>query len=522
MARLSLYLPPAAGDYSGAASVLFGLDCLVVLVDAGCCTRNYTEYDEPRWERRRKTAFSAQLRTLEATLGDESRIIEQTADMARELGVSCIALLGTPVPAVTGMDLAGIACEVEDVAGVPTLGIETNGFETYERGASKALTALLGRFVCDAAGQQANQNPARSPEAPHVNILGLGPQDFLGEDDMNACVRWFEDAGAVVDFVTSSEYTLADVARAGAADLSVVVAWSGLEAARLLKERFGVPYVVGRPWCVEDAHALLDQAQQRANIAGAHDDSAARNTSTVRDNGTAHDSLLTGQAPGPACHNLTSTQAFGPAYDSPASVQNSDLACDNLDLAQTPGLACNNLASAQAPDPACDNLVSAQSHGPACEDVAPAQTSGSACEAATPTPLPCSPSPHPLLIIGEQIAMNSLRSHIRVLLAASAQQAPAIAVATRFSAEPSLSEPGDLALIGETELIAWARAHPGFAWIGDPLFSSLPGFSDNALVALPHEATSSTLYAEQARQLAGRAALEAVESAIMARLERAG
>lgn len=48
MARLSLFLPPPAGDYSGAAGVLFGLDCLVVLVDAGCCTRNYTEYDEPR------------------------------------------------------------------------------------------------------------------------------------------------------------------------------------------------------------------------------------------------------------------------------------------------------------------------------------------------------------------------------------------------------------------------------------------------------------------------------------------
>ena len=78
MARLSLFLPPPAGDYSGAAGVLFGLDCLVVLVDAGCCTRNYTEYDEPRWARRRKTAFSAQLRTLEAVLGDEERHAAQS------------------------------------------------------------------------------------------------------------------------------------------------------------------------------------------------------------------------------------------------------------------------------------------------------------------------------------------------------------------------------------------------------------------------------------------------------------
>ena len=48
MARLSVYLPPFAGDYAGTSSVLFGLDCLVVVIDAGCCTRNYTEYSPHR------------------------------------------------------------------------------------------------------------------------------------------------------------------------------------------------------------------------------------------------------------------------------------------------------------------------------------------------------------------------------------------------------------------------------------------------------------------------------------------
>lgn len=269
MARLSLYLPPAAGDYSGAASVLFGLDCLVVLVDAGCCTRNYTEYDEPRWSRRRKTAFSAQLRTLEATLGDESRIIEQTCDMARELGVSCIALLGTPVPAVTGMDLAGIACEVEAAAGIPTIGIETSGFETYECGASKALAALVRRFAQEGDGAvgSASEKLGMPDEplrdwAPRVNILGLSPQDFSCEEDMDTCTRWFEEAGAQVVFVTDSNYTLADVAAAGSADASVVVAWSGLEAARQLEERFGVPYAIGRPWCAEDAKRLTERMRR--------------------------------------------------------------------------------------------------------------------------------------------------------------------------------------------------------------------------------------------------------------------
>ena len=254
MARLSLFLPPPAGDYSGAAGVLFGLDCLVVLVDAGCCTRNYTEYDEPRWARRRKTAFSAQLRTLEAVLGDEERIVEQTAEGVHELGVSCAALLGTPVPAVTGMNLPGIACDVEARAGAPALGIETCGFETYERGASRAFKALVSRFA-----RTSEATAARDEVAPlRVNVLGLTAQDFMGEADMQACLGWLQEAGLEIAFSSAGSYTLDDVIAAGQADASVAVAWSGLAAAHELQQRCGVSYVVGRPWCAEDARVLAE------------------------------------------------------------------------------------------------------------------------------------------------------------------------------------------------------------------------------------------------------------------------
>ena len=261
MARLSLFLPPPAGDYSGAAGVLFGLDCLVVLVDAGCCTRNYTEYDEPRWARRRKTAFSAQLRTLEAVLGDEERIVEQTADGVHELGVSCAALLGTPVPAVTGMNLPGIACDVEARAGVPALGIETCGFETYERGASRAFKALVSRFA-----HASEASATRDEAAPlRVNVLGLTAQDFMGETDMQACLGWLQEAGLEIAFSTAGSYTLDDMAAAGQVDASVVVAWSGLAAARELQQRCGVPYVVGKPWCAEDARMLAELVRKAAS-----------------------------------------------------------------------------------------------------------------------------------------------------------------------------------------------------------------------------------------------------------------
>ena len=472
MARLSLFLPPPAGDYSGAAGVLFGLDCLVVLVDAGCCTRNYTEYDEPRWARRRKTAFSAQLRTLEAVLGDEERIIEQTAEGVHELGVSCVALLGTPVPAVTGMNLPGIACDVEERAGVPVLGIETCGFETYERGASRAFKALVSRFA-----RASEATAARDEAVPlRVNVLGLTAQDFIGEADMQACLCWLQEAGLKIAFSTAGSYTLDDVAAAGQADASIVAAWSGLAAARELQQRCGVPYVVGKPWCTEDACVLAELVRK----------AASGETSS-----------------GPLC-------LWNEEQEATISV--AELA-DPLETAATGEAATGALKTTH--DVTTDareavNIAATSMFKPACS----ASADEAIHEAVGPTLAGAAPSP--ILLLGEQVAMCSLRTHVRAALAQAGFSAPVV-VATRFSADPTLAEPGDLSEIGERELIAWARKNPGFTWVGDPLFERIPAFAGHGAAILPHEATSSTLYTDLAKELAGGTALLHAQKGIMER-----
>lgn len=466
MARLSLFLPPPAGDYSGAAGVLFGLDCLVVLVDAGCCTRNYTEYDEPRWARRRKTAFSAQLRTLEAVLGDEERIVEQTADGVHELGVSCAALLGTPVPAVTGMNLPGIACDVEERAGVPALGIETCGFETYERGASRAFKALASRFAHTSEATAARDETA----SLRVNVLGLTAQDFMGEADMQACLGWLQEAGLEIAFSTAGSHTLDDVAAAGQADASVVVAWSGLAAARELQRRCGVPYVVGKPWCVEDARVLAELVRKAAS---------------------------------------------GETQSDPLCLWNEEreATISMAELANSLETAATGEAATGTPKTTCDGTTdtreamggtttSMSKHAEAIHEAADATLAGAA--------------PSPILLIGEQVAMCSLRMHVRAALAQAGLTVPVV-VATRFSADPTLAEPGDLSEIGERELIAWAHKNPGFTWVGDPLFERIPAFAGRSAAMLPHEATSSTLYADLTCRLAGDTALSHAQKGIMER-----
>ncbi|MEG2747632.1 MAG: nitrogenase component 1 [Gordonibacter sp.] len=408
MARLSLYLPPFAGDYAGACSTLFGLDCLIVIVDAGCCTRNYVEYDETRWARRRKSAFSAQLRTLDAVLGDDSRIIAETLEAARELHPAAIALVGTPVPAIVGMDLAGMAYEIEQVSGVPSLGLATSGFETYEQGASLALEALCRRFaVGERSADSLRGGRETACERPVVNVLGMTPHDFASEANMEAVERCLEKAGLEIGFSTARSFSLDDVERAGWADASIVVAWSGVAAAQLLQDRCGVPYLAACPFGDDDCQAIARE------VRGEH---------------------------------------FRPLWA----------------------------------------VIGDGANGP------------SAAEGESAS---CNP---PVLLVGDQVVMNSLRPHVRARLSWAGIERPVV-VGTFFSSERTWAESGDMSFDDECALMAFAESHPGLAVVADPLFTQIPALRDAVFLELPHEAVSGPLFAERLLRYTESETIEALD-----------
>lgn len=250
MSHLSLFLPPFASDYSGVCSTLFECNCLVVLLDAGCCTRNYVEYDEPRWKSTRRSTFSAQIRTLETTLGDENSIIHQVTQAAASLSPACIALVATPVPAIIGMDIDGLASEIEYECGITTIGLPTNGFDTYENGVSLALEKLVSRFASDFATNIHEASNAAAPATDtedensrfRVNLLGETPIDFCLQQN-EYFIRYLREHGIAVAFSTMKPFTPRAVARLPEADANIVVSYSGLSAALMLERQFGMPYL---------------------------------------------------------------------------------------------------------------------------------------------------------------------------------------------------------------------------------------------------------------------------------------
>lgn len=250
MAKLSVYIPPFASDYTGVCSALFDFDCLVAVNDASCCTGHYVYFDEPRWAQKQRPTFSTQLRNVDAILGNDEKVIQRVLDMAEEIKSGTVALVGTPVPAITGMDMQGMACEIESRCGRPSFGFGTTGIKYYDSGIAMAGKALIERFAeyCDV-----------KPGA--VNLLGVTPLDYGNCGNEAAMVKALENMGYEVNASLFMRTSFDDVKRLAAAELNIAVSYSGYECAKLLKNKFGTHYVTAAPMGKEFFREAVKQGQ---------------------------------------------------------------------------------------------------------------------------------------------------------------------------------------------------------------------------------------------------------------------
>ena len=251
MAKLCIYLPPFASDYTGACSVLFDLDCMTAINDAGCCTEHYVFCDEPRWEKKVRPVFCTTIRNIDAVLGNDNIILDNICRAAEKIQPSMLALVGTPVPAITGMDMDGMACELEARTGRPAIGFSTTGFAYYDSGMARAGIALIDRFAEDC-----------TPVPGRINLVGLTPLDY-GDNGTDICLTdTIKSAGFEIGCRFFMGMTLEQLSRCGSACCNLAVSGGGLAIAKYLKKRFGTPYAIGFPFTQEEARRFVEGRPQ--------------------------------------------------------------------------------------------------------------------------------------------------------------------------------------------------------------------------------------------------------------------
>ena len=238
--RISTY----SADVMGVCSALFELGGMTVMHDASGCNSTYTTHDEPRWYDMDSMVYISGISEMEAIMGDDEKLIGDIADAAAELHPNFIAIAGTPIPTMTGFDFEAVAEVTEQRTGIPCFGFPTTGMDTYIRGASMALAGIAERFADEPEIKRGTEDDA-GPLG--VNILGLTPLDFSVNGQDRSIAEWLASEGFTVVSKWAMGSSLEELRRAGEADVNLVVSAAGLGAARVLYERFGMPYAVGVP-----------------------------------------------------------------------------------------------------------------------------------------------------------------------------------------------------------------------------------------------------------------------------------
>ena len=253
MSRLCVFMLPLAPDYSGAASALFDLGGIVVMHDASGCTGNFTGYDEPRWMGSRSGVYCSGLRRMDAVLGNDKKFIEGTLKAAEDLHPSLIAYLGSPVPTVIGTDLQGIAAEIEDGSGIPSFGFSTTGLNYYDKGASDVFVSLIKRF----AKKPEKKEKTKETSPMRVNVLGMLPLDVGNKGNCERILEFLKNNGCEVAADFAMGLSVEQIKACTGVDLNIVIAKSGLEAARYLEKKYRIPYLCGIP--LGDGTAFLER-----------------------------------------------------------------------------------------------------------------------------------------------------------------------------------------------------------------------------------------------------------------------
>ncbi|SDG29781.1 nitrogenase component 1 [Desulfosporosinus hippei] len=235
MSNILTRLPSLARDYSGACSALFALPSLNLLYSPGGCSSAVIECDEIR-DLRQTLFFGSKLGEMEAVMGAEEEFLFQAERLwVQNRQAELIAIMGTPVSALTGVDIGAIADRLSRRTGLPSLALPTEGFETYYSGVYHTLLTLGKRFL-----------ERRAKINNQVNILGYTPLSLGKETHLSEFIDQLGEFGLQINGLVEKN-NLETFKEMSSAALNLVVSHEGVGLAQYMQKEYSIPYVLNVP-----------------------------------------------------------------------------------------------------------------------------------------------------------------------------------------------------------------------------------------------------------------------------------
>lgn len=256
VSRISTY----SADTFGVCSSLYELGGMVVIHDPSGCNSTYATHDEPRWYDQDSLIFISGVTEMDAIMGNDDKFVHDVVLAAHDFSPRFIVILCTPVLLMTGADMDALAAMIEEQTGILTMAATTNNMNLYDKGIAWAMKMLAERIVKDvpaprSAGPMccswqpefAACGAGLSAKPLRVNVIGATPLDFSYNGSEKSMKRFLRRSGFSPCSVWAMGSPLEEIEMAGLADVNLVVSAGAVEGAKVMKKRFGIPYVVGVP-----------------------------------------------------------------------------------------------------------------------------------------------------------------------------------------------------------------------------------------------------------------------------------
>lgn len=194
-------------------------------------------------------------RTQDMVYGGEGRLASTIRTSSENFKPELIATLNCSAPAIMGDDVSGVAAVVATEIPPETIALNTGGCEGPSWKGYEDVLSELTRFMVASDGSDNSPDPD-----PVVNLIGFKQDDVRAGPDLSEIKRILNGQKISINAVLTSS-SFEEIKNAPRASLNLVLGGDGLECAKIMEERFEVPYVVAPyPYGVGGSTDFLEAA----------------------------------------------------------------------------------------------------------------------------------------------------------------------------------------------------------------------------------------------------------------------
>lgn len=185
--------------------------------------------------------FTTHISEDDIIMGDVSRLEKAILEVDENYKPEVIFIVASAVVAVIGTDIKGVCTYMQDKVKAKLICFDDGGFGgDYTMGIENTYTLFVKEFALP-------ENPVKNPDK--YNILGASAASYRIRSDIweikDLMKRSFNMENGVI---LGLEARIEDLKNMGGAALNIILRKEALPAAKLLKEKFGTPYIYQCPY----------------------------------------------------------------------------------------------------------------------------------------------------------------------------------------------------------------------------------------------------------------------------------